>query len=64
MPKKKYNLKCFSCGDPFPSKEFVIRIDGIPLCGQCVPDDIYWDYEEESDQDQIDRANIARYGEY
>jgi len=60
---KKYGLKCFNCGDQFINKEEVIRVDGIPLCCQCVPEDIYWDYREESDQEQIDRVNIARYGE-
>lgn len=60
----KYGLKCFNCGEQFFNKEEVIRVNGIPLCGQCIPDDRYWDYQEPSDQDQIDRAHIARYGEY
>lgn len=32
---KKYNLHCFGCGDRFPSKDYVHRIDGKPYCEEC-----------------------------
>ena len=65
MSKKKYKLKCFSCGDQFNNKTEVYRnYDKTPICGECLANDSY-PYEEDprSDQERIDEANIARYGE-
>lgn len=63
----KYKLKCFSCGQLFPSKEDVYRVNGYPYCGECIAgyyDDYYHEEDPRSDQEKIDEANIARYGEY
>ena len=66
---KKYKLKCFGCGHQFYNKKEVERYEGKPYCGECMFN-IYSslaerDYPEDtrSDQEKIDEANIARYGE-
>ena len=68
---KKYKLKCFGCGNQFYNKKEVERYEGKPYCGECITN-IYMnlaaaDYYEEdprSEQEIIDQANIAKYGEY
>ena len=67
---KKYKLKCFGCGYQFKNKKEVERYEKKPYCNECIAN-IYMnqaanDYYEEdprSEQEIIDEANIARYGE-
>ena len=68
MMTKKYKLHCFGCGYQFFNKKEVERLDGKPYCGECMADlnfeDIARYLPEPGEQDQIDKANIAKYGEY
>jgi len=67
---KKYKLKCFGCGNQFFNKKEVERYEGKPYCGECISNiyqnlaaDDYYVEDKRSDQDKINEANIARYGE-
>lgn len=76
MPKKKYSLHCFRCGQLIFSKEDAKRnrINGVPYCGECAADFYGQDqalFEEEqfykefpTDQDYIDYKHRQKYGEY
>lgn len=35
MPRKRYGLHCFGCGDLFYDKSEVHRRDGCPYCEEC-----------------------------
>lgn len=62
--KKEYKLKCFGCGEQFFNKEDVYRKEGRPYCGECMAGfEPYYDEDPRSEQEIIDEANIARYGE-
>ena len=67
---KKYRLKCFGCGFQFLDKRHVERHEGKPYCGECISNiymnqaaDDHYREDTRSDQEKIDEANIARYGE-
>ena len=61
---KKYKLKCFGCGEPFYDKREVYRKDGYPYCCECMSGfEGYYEEDPRSEQEIIDEANIARYGE-
>ena len=32
---KRYKLHCFNCGELFPNKEDVKRVNGLPYCFEC-----------------------------
>ena len=36
MGKKKYVLRCFWCGNIFNSRDEVIRMNGMPVCAECL----------------------------
>lgn len=68
---KKYKLHCFNCGFQFSDKRYVQRYEGKPYCGECIANiyqnqaaDDYYEEDPRSEQEIIDEANIAKYGEY
>lgn len=67
---KKYKLKCFDCGYQFYNKKEVERYEGKPYCGECIANiymnlaaEDYYREDPRSEQEIIDQANIAKYGE-
>ena len=65
--KKKYKLRCFSCGLTFKNRDEVIRHQGRPYCGICIADQ-GTDYDlcpnEIDDAKMIEASYIRLYGEY
>jgi len=67
MPKKRYKLKCFGCGNLFYSKEDVIRIgdDKKPYCGECVAGfSPPWEEDNYNEEEHRRDVYIRKYGEY
>ena len=65
-----YNLKCFGCNFKFSNKKQVERYEGKPYCRGCIShiyislaERDYFEEDTRSDQERIDEANIARFGE-
>ena len=51
MPKKKYKLRCFYCGQNFRDKSEVFRGKlGYPLCEECIYEEIALDFFADPDQ--------------
>ncbi len=67
--KKKYKLRCFSCGNLFKSKRDVFRANGLPYCSDCMADQGSYDPNdycpnEIDDERMRDEAYMRMYGEY
>ena len=60
---KEYGLHCFNCGELFYDKTEVFRIEGKPYCGECMSGFDYPIDDDYDEEEMIDRANIAKYGE-
>jgi len=59
-----YKLHCFQCGEKFFNKKAVIRVGGMPYCGDCVSG---WGYPDEDDYDEEKHRKqvyLSKYGEY